>query len=166
MLLLLEEDVRKHTRIFSLGKGKPNTKMTIKTLVTSETPGSIRSYQVWGWKRSPRYMLAVPGPAAVWSVSHSVVSDSLWPPWTVACQTSLSVGFSRQEYWIGLPFRGSSQPRDQTQVSCTPGRFFTIWAPGNAMFRSWKWKFLGFNFLLYSLKGLEIPLGPDILGFH
>ena len=26
--------------------------------------------------------------------------------------------------------RGSSQPRDQTQVSCTAGRFFTIWAPG------------------------------------
>ena len=25
-------------------------------------------------------------------------------PWTVACQTSLSMGFSRQEYWGGLPF--------------------------------------------------------------
>ena len=25
-------------------------------------------------------------------------------PWTVACQTSLSMGFSRQEYWSGLPF--------------------------------------------------------------
>ena len=132
MLLLLEEDVRKHTRIFSLGKGKPNTKMTIKTLVTSETPGSIRSYQVWGWKRSPRYTLAVPGPAAVWSVSHSVVSDSLWPPWTVACQTSLSVGFSRQEYWIGLPFRGSSQPRDWTQVSCIARRLITTWATREA----------------------------------
>ena len=23
--------------------------------------------------------------------------------WTVACQASLSVGFSRQEYWSGLP---------------------------------------------------------------
>ena len=104
MLLLLEEDVRKHTRIFSLGKGKPNTKMTIKTPVTSEMPGSIRSYRVWGWKRSPRSTLVVPGPDAVWSVSHSVVSDSLWPPWTVARQTSLSVGFSRQESWNGLPF--------------------------------------------------------------
>ena len=26
--------------------------------------------------------------------------------------------------------RGSSQPRDQTQVSCIAGRFFTIWATG------------------------------------
>ena len=23
--------------------------------------------------------------------------------WTVACQVSLSMGFSRQEYWTGLP---------------------------------------------------------------
>ena len=28
--------------------------------------------------------------------------------------------------------RGSSQPRDQTRVSCTAGRFFTIWAIGEA----------------------------------
>ena len=25
-------------------------------------------------------------------------------PWTVACQAPLPVGFSRQEYWSGLPF--------------------------------------------------------------
>ena len=25
-------------------------------------------------------------------------------PWTVACQATLSLHFSRQEYWIGLPF--------------------------------------------------------------
>ena len=25
-------------------------------------------------------------------------------PWTVACQTPLSMGFPRQEYWSGLPF--------------------------------------------------------------
>ena len=31
-----------------------------------------------------------------------VVSDSLWPPRTVAHQTSLSMGFSRQEYCSGL----------------------------------------------------------------
>ena len=24
--------------------------------------------------------------------------------WTVACQAPLSIGFSRQEYWCGLPF--------------------------------------------------------------
>ena len=31
--------------------------------------------------------------------------------------------------WVALPFpRGSSQSRDQTQVSCIAGRFFTSWA--------------------------------------
>ena len=35
---------------------------------------------------------------------RSIVSGSLWPPWTVAHQAPLSVGFSRQEYYIGLPF--------------------------------------------------------------
>ena len=33
-------------------------------------------------------------------VSHSVVSDSLWPPWTLAHQTPMSMEFSRQEYWM------------------------------------------------------------------
>ena len=37
------------------------------------------------------------------SVSHSVMSDSV-TPWTLASQAPLSVGFSRQEYWSGLPF--------------------------------------------------------------
>ena len=25
-------------------------------------------------------------------------------PWTIACQAPLSVGFSREEHWSGLPF--------------------------------------------------------------
>ena len=29
---------------------------------------------------------------------------TLLTPWTVALQASLSMGFSRQEYWSGLPF--------------------------------------------------------------
>ena len=28
---------------------------------------------------------------------------TLWTPWTVACQAPLSMGFSRQEYWNGVP---------------------------------------------------------------
>ena len=29
---------------------------------------------------------------------------TLWDPWIVACQARLSMGFSRQEHWSGLPF--------------------------------------------------------------
>ena len=35
------------------------------------------------------------------SLSHVRLSAA---PWTVAYQASLSMGFSRQEYWSGLPF--------------------------------------------------------------
>ena len=90
-------------------------------------------------------------------------------PWTVAHQAPPSRGFSRQEYWSGVPLpslvlshqtcptlcdpmdcnppgssvhgilqagilewvampspRGSSQLKDQTEVSCIAGGFFTI----------------------------------------
>ena len=36
---------------------------------------------------------------------------------------------ARRLEWVAIPFpRGSSQPRDWTQVSHIAGRFFTIWA--------------------------------------
>jgi hypothetical protein len=35
--------------------------------------------------------------------------------------------------WVAFPFsRGSSQPRDRTQVSCTAGGFFISWATREA----------------------------------
>ena len=38
------------------------------------------------------------------SESHSVMSDSFATPWTrLGCQAPWSMGFSRQEYWSGLP---------------------------------------------------------------
>ena len=33
-----------------------------------------------------------------------LASDSFRPPWTIVCQTILSMEFSRQEYWSELPF--------------------------------------------------------------
>ena len=35
-------------------------------------------------------------------VAH--LCPTLATPWTVACQAPLSMGFSRQDYWSGLPF--------------------------------------------------------------
>ena len=35
--------------------------------------------------------------------------------------------------WVAIPFsKGSLQPRDQTQVSCIAGRYFTTWATREA----------------------------------
>ena len=73
---------------------------------------SVQLLCLWKWK---------------WKWSHSVFVT----PWTVAYQAPPSIGFSRQEYWSGLPFsfsRGSSRPRDWTLVSRIPGRCFNLWA--------------------------------------
>ena len=45
--------------------------------------------------------------------------------------------------WVTIPFfRGSSRPRNRTQVFCIAGRLFTIWAteghPGMALGRTWR----------------------------
>ena len=48
-------------------------------------------------------------------LSHSVVSDSLQPH--IACQAPLSMEFSRQEYWSGLPF---PPPGDLTDPGIEP----------------------------------------------
>ena len=59
--------------------------------------------------------------------------------WTVAHQASLSMGFSRQEYWSGLPCPPPgdfSQPRDWIYVSCgscIAGWFFTAEPPGKPL---------------------------------
>ena len=76
-------------------------------------------------------------PVVVWShwqtqVGHCVCMLShvqlFAIPWTVAHQVPLSMGFSRQECWSGLPFSPpgeSSWPRDRTWASCIGRRIFT-----------------------------------------
>ena len=50
-------------------------------------------------------------------LSRSVVSNSATPQTTVACQAPLSLGFSRLEYWSGLPFPTPEDlPKDRTWV--------------------------------------------------
>ena len=64
-------------------------------------------------------------------VTCSVVSDSLRPhglysTWGSSVHRILQ---ARMLKWVAVPFsRESSQPRDQTHVSCIAGRFFIVWA--------------------------------------
>ena len=60
-------------------------------------------------------------------------------PWTVAHLAPLSMGFSRQEYWSGLPF---PPPGDLLNTGIKPvslispasaGRFFTTEPPGKSL---------------------------------
>ena len=54
-------------------------------------------------------------------------------PWTVAHQAPLSMGFSRQEYWIGMPCTSPGDlPSWFRDWTCIAGRLFTIWATREA----------------------------------
>ena len=69
---------------------------------------------------------------------HYQMLSCVWlfeTPWTVACQSPLSMGIlqARIPEWVAMPSsRGSSQPMDQTQVSSITSRFFSIWATREA----------------------------------
>ena len=76
------------------------------------------------WARQIEDPVCVCVCVCVRAVSRSIVSTSLQPHVTVR-RALLSLRFSRQEYWNGLPF---SQTRDRSHiscVSCTAGGFFT-----------------------------------------
>ena len=54
-------------------------------------------------------------------------------PWTVVHQDPLSMEFSSQEYWNGLPFpspRDLPNPGIELASSILAGRFFTTEPPG------------------------------------
>ena len=76
--------------------------------------------------------------------SRSVVSYSL-DPMDCSLPGSSVPGISqaRIREWVAISFsRGSSWPRDQTQVSRTVGRCFTIWATREAQVSNRTWLYL------------------------
>ena len=76
---------------FSRGSSRPRDRTQVSCIAT-------RLFTIWKWKWSRVWLFAT--------------------PWTVAYQTALSVGFSRQEYWSGLPF---PPPVDLPTQGSNPG---------------------------------------------
>ena len=71
----------------------------------SQGPRSLTGYSPWGcrvWSR----LAAAAAAMRVCLVTQSC--PTLATPWTVACQAPQSLGFSRQDYWSGLPFPSPS----------------------------------------------------------
>ena len=65
--------------------------------------------------------------------SHQVVSNSFETPRTIVHQAPLSMGFPRQEYWIGLPFPSLGDLPDagiEPTFPALAGGFFTTEPPG------------------------------------
>ena len=102
------------------------------------TPWGVRS--LWSNKRMT---LNKPLPFTGLQFGTCVLSH-VWlcvTPWTVTCQAPLSMEFSRQEYWSGLPF---PSPGDLPDLGIKPmpyaspalaGGFFTTVPPG----KPYKW---------------------------
>ena len=120
----LEREMATHSSVLAWripGRGEPGGLLSM---------GSRRAGHNWS-ALADLYPLDV-HMCALSHCSHVQLFAALW---TVTYQASLSMGIlqARMLEWVALPFsRGSSQPRDQTQVSHTAGGFFTIRAPREA----------------------------------
>ena len=80
--------------------------------------------------------------------SYYVTSNSFAIPWTVTQQAPLSIGFSRQEYWNGLPFPSPGDLPDPGREPVSPalaGRFFTTESPRKPWYILANTKFLPLN---------------------
>ena len=106
---------------------------------------------LWSWQTLNHLSILSP---RVWSVSHLVISC---PTLCSPMDCSLP-GFSvciilqaRMLEWVAIPFSsGSSQHRDQTQVSCTAANSFTVWPTR-----------LFFFFPKYDIKWLSYNISQD-----
>ena len=77
-----------------------------------------------GWRKEACIQAA--SPVAALEALSCVHSFAM--PWTVALQAPLSVGFSRQEFWSGLPFSPPGDlpnPGTETASPALAGGFFT-----------------------------------------
>ena len=122
--------------------------------------------------------------SSIWEVPETQVSTSLWKTvkWSESClvvSDSLqphgleSMEFSRPEYWkwVAFPFpRGSSQPKDWTQVSHIVGRLFTSWATRDACKPLYsgesKHNYFLIKLIVTSIPGTEEPGGLLSMGSH
>ena len=101
-------------------------------------PAGVRELCWWGcgeigtlvpWWRECKMVQLLWKTVRIYVLSHVQLFAT---PWTIARQVPLSMGFSGQEYWGGLPF---PSPRDLpnpgielvSRVSCIAGGFFTCW---------------------------------------
>ena len=80
-----------------------------------------------------RVLSRVPCATRVCMLSRSAVSNTSVTPQTVACQAPLSLGFSRQECWSGVPFPPPGdlpdpgiKPVSPTSAALAGGFFTTV----------------------------------------
>ena len=95
------------------------------------------AYTCHTWRPAFRRRSHILTPSVIWVSSVTVkVAQScltLCDPMDYTDYTVDGILQARILEWVAFPFsRGSSQPRDRTQVSCISGGFFTSWATREA----------------------------------
>ena len=84
-------------------------------------------------------------------------------PWTVACQAPLSTGFSRQEYWSGLPFPSPGclpNPGIEAMFPTLQADSLPSEPPRNPYMQSTSWKML--DWMNYKQEWRETYQQPQI----
>ena len=108
---------------------------------------AISFFNAWKWK------------VKVKSLSRVLL---LATPWTAAHQAPLSMGFSRQEYWSGVP-----SPSPQERFSCVQfSQYFLVrWSIYIVFFSEWCFQIFFFGSFAFQRLEYIIPLSPCPLGF-
>ena len=105
-------------------------------------------------------------PLCVCALSHVQL---LVTPWTVACQAPLSMGFSKQEYWSGLPCPPTGdlpdpgiEPKSLVSPALAGGFFITV-PPGKSyVFLAWALMDYSFIWLDQKIPFLGLLLKPTL----
>ena len=122
---------------------KSNVSIHHSSLETEQVNPEFQTNLHWLCKFFFSFAFGKTIPCLVCILNCSVMSNSLWPQWIVAHQSPLSMGFSRQEYWRGLPFP-------------TPRIFLTHWS--NLHLLHWQEDSLPLNYLGSPIFSLTIWL--------
>ena len=110
-------------------------------------------------------------PTTIKDKSESEIAQlcpALWDPMDCSLPGSSILGIfqARILEWVAISFsRRSSQPRDWTQVSCTVGRCFTIWATSKVQISMQISLSLLPTYLPCSLQQMNIYFGSEYLGY-
>ena len=104
--------------------GVAQSRTRLKWLSSSTVKADYKWWLPRGWR------------SEVKSLSHVRLFAT---PWTVAYQALPSIGFSRPEYWNGLPFPspGDLPNPGIKPVSCITDRHFTVWETSGVGGRNW-----------------------------
>ena len=127
---------------YKLGRGDPQEKDLASNFLRSLGDLKAKSGYKWTFKSMNEgiFYLALSSPAFIECLCVCVqllsYSQLFTTPWTTACQAPLSMEFSRQEYWSGLPFptprylpNTENKPMS-LESSALAGRFFASAPPG------------------------------------